>query len=114
MALKGLLHTPYVVSFRGKDVHGGKSRNFGGITGILKTVSVPPEPSEAATACTSGRSRRISGPGRLLVSPGIRPVVKLVEEIVLFRITGLNDVAAVLVSLDGEITYHGEFLPRNT
>ena len=62
MALKGLLHTPYVVSFRGKDVHGGKSRNFGGITGILKTVSVPPEPSEAATACTSGRSRRISGP----------------------------------------------------
>jgi glycosyltransferase involved in cell wall biosynthesis len=55
MALKGLLHTPYVISFRGKDVHGGKSRNFGGITGILKTVSVPAwEAADALVANSSG------------------------------------------------------------
>ena len=40
-ALKKLLDTPYIVSFRGKDVHGGKSRTFGGITGPLKAISMP-------------------------------------------------------------------------
>ena len=40
-ALKKTMGLPYIVSFRGKDVHGGKSKDFGGITGALKTVSMP-------------------------------------------------------------------------
>ena len=40
-ALKQSLGLPYIVSFRGKDVHGGKSKDFGGITGALKMVSMP-------------------------------------------------------------------------
>ena len=39
--LKRVWSTPYLVSFRGKDVHGGQSREMGGITGCLKAVSMP-------------------------------------------------------------------------
>ena len=40
-ALRQTKALPYLVSFRGKDVHGGRSRDLGGITGILKAVSMP-------------------------------------------------------------------------
>jgi len=40
-ALKQALGTPYIISFRGKDVHGGKSESTGGISGGLKWVSRP-------------------------------------------------------------------------
>jgi glycogen(starch) synthase len=39
--LKAVSRVPYVVSFRGKDVHGGQAREMGGITGALKAVSMP-------------------------------------------------------------------------
>jgi glycosyltransferase involved in cell wall biosynthesis len=35
--LKQVLGSPYLISFRGRDVHGGKD----GITGLMKTVSLP-------------------------------------------------------------------------
>lgn len=40
-ALKALAGIPYLISFRGRDVHGGKSLEAGGINGLLKTVSRP-------------------------------------------------------------------------
>lgn len=59
-ALKRTLGVPYVVSFRGKDVHGGRSRDFGGITGLMKTVSLPAWRGADALVANSEGLRQIA------------------------------------------------------
>ena len=40
-ALNRLTGVPYLISFRGRDVHGGKASESGGIGGLMKTLSLP-------------------------------------------------------------------------
>ena len=40
-ALKALADLPYVISFRGRDVHGGKALDSEGIDGLFKAISRP-------------------------------------------------------------------------
>jgi glycogen(starch) synthase len=40
-ALKALTDLPYLISFRGRDVHGGKALDSEGIGGLFKTISRP-------------------------------------------------------------------------
>ena len=58
--LKKVWNTPYVVSFRGKDVHGGQSREMGGITGLLKAVSTPVWRNADALVANSSGLREIA------------------------------------------------------
>lgn len=59
-ALSACLDVPYIVSFRGKDVHGGMSRDFGGIRGMMRTVSLPIWRSANALVANSDGLRQIA------------------------------------------------------
>ena len=52
--LKKVWNIPYLVSFRGKDVHGGQAREMGGISGTLKAISSVWRNADALVANSKG------------------------------------------------------------
>lgn len=58
--LRILTGTPYIISFRGKDVHGGKSKDFGGIAGVVKHISLPVWRNASSLVANSQGLRKIA------------------------------------------------------
>ncbi|MDA0746918.1 MAG: glycosyltransferase [bacterium] len=65
-ALKGITRIPYLISFRGRDVHGGKSMDSAGITGPMRALSRLVWSEAGALVANSNGLRDIA----LRVSPG--------------------------------------------